>query len=1180
MENILLTFDISKDARKVYSRTQERKNLTISEIHAILPELTKDEVKKVIGELVNKRLFVETEEGKESKIIYYANVPPYSIIANGLKSSLGILTESDESFNQKLVHSIQNIFENKENKIELDNIYKDFKKFQEDINKDFNKIKIELEDLVNKMEGKKDPLEFMETYENELKNLINSQFASIVVVLLQMKENLEPKLEEAGISEDQWITIRNKIKDILAMETHNKAQEINNIVSEEFEEIKKNLKEYVFKGLEDQFQQNSIYLGLLNIFKSRLSKLHKIILLKKNNLKKDLQELQKIIADRVAEKVQEQFKETAEDIKEIEDLLESSFNSCTEQDNLINEDLSFIISSQAVKDEISNLLSQTEEEITIILPNLEKLFPLEEFELDYTEVEQEAKITPKKPKKRVGIKSKSKKKSTQEKEFIASLEQTAKKAGDLKGYELSHNLADVMSIISDMNPRSVIIDSIKNWLNRLLVIRKHLDQNLKFLFLEDIEKWKKNYKIEKEEEEEDENDEEENEQQQADEEDKEEEKNLENGENTYQIKIIGGTKHSNKHVKALKKIKNIEYKKLKHNQIIGILSDNKQLIFGTKNKDKKGEEYGDIVAFRSKNPYIVGIFKNIIQDKYEQATASKIIQIQSGLNEIIENINTYTGKQLGNLLKSTLDVAFKKEGMSLDLLEVKVLISKLQAKTELLSDGMKEELAEKIEILNNKFPALQLQTIPHFEIPEEEGAKPSTEEFKEGFDEEEREISVDSEKLKSSFDILMENIENLKGTEIDEQIGKIIEFYLDFQGFNAIVNWRNTLKSVDSKLEGPFQDKIKEDLLKWKNELLELALKKASGIAEIPAAQEKESQEGYKSPGLTQTQFQEKSTEADKEVQEKDLNSLFNELSNDIDGLTGAEISRKLQGIMDKILDTHGYSQTIKDIKFWTGKLRMNTKYLSPEQKAEFLEEFSKWEEQYKGEGNIGEKATESAQTPKEGIIEEGEKKESAQMPPKEKESDSDEESPIIEIIEDIMDNIDSYTSFELSRKVQNIVDIILETEGYSMALRGVKSWVSKLRMIRNPLGDEIKLDFLEIIEKFNKKYGGGGDEEEMDYIPTFAQAEEKSSEKEEASEDSISGKLNQILDDLETQEGPFISKKLQNVADILLETQGAMAARGLRNWISKLRIIKEPLDDKIKSELKEEIAQWKEKFS
>lgn len=517
--------------------------------------------------------------------------------------------------------------------------------------------------------------------------------------------------------------------------------------------------------------------------------------------------------------------------------------------------------------------------------------------------------------------------------------------------------------------------------------------------------------------------------------------------------------------------------------------------------------------------------------------------------------------------------------MSLDLLEVKVLISKLQAKTELLTDGMKEELVEKIEILNNKFPTLQLQNIPHFEVPEEEGAEPSTEESKEGFGEEERKISVDSEKLKSSFEILMENIENLKGIEINEQIGKIIEFYLDFQGFNAIVNWRNTLKSVDSKLEGPFQDKIKEDLLKWKNELLELANKKAIDIAEPPKTQEKVSQEGYTSPGYTQTQFQEKSLEAGGEVQDKDLNSLFNELSNDINQLTGAELSRKLQEIMDNILDTHGYTQTIKDIKFWAGKLRMNTKYLSPEQKAEFLEEFSKWEKEYKGEGIIEEKESEAPQTAKERIIDEGAKKESAQMAQSENLSESDEESPIVEIIEDVMDNIDKYTGFELSRKVQNIVDIILETEGYSMALRGVKSWVSKLRMIRNPLGDEIKLEFLEIIEKFNKKYGGG-EEEEMDYIPTFAQAEDKSSEKEEASEDSIAGKLNQILEDLETQEGPVVSKKLQSVADILLETQGAMAARGLRNWISKLRMIKEPLDDKIKSELKEEIAQWKEKFS
>ena len=45
-------------------------------------------------------------------------------------------------------------------------------------------------------------------------------------------------------------------------------------------------------------------------------------------------------------------------------------------------------------------------------------------------------------------------------------------------------------------------------------------------------------------------------------------------------------------------------------------------------------------------------------------------------------------------------------------------------------------------------------------------------------------------------------------------------------------------------------------------------------------------------------------------------------------------------------------------------------------------------------------------------------------------------------------------------------MDIILQTKGYSIALKDMRQWISKLRMIKNPLVDEVKFTFKEKLEK------------------------------------------------------------------------------------------------------------------
>ena len=133
-------------------------------------------------------------------------------------------------------------------------------------------------------------------------------------------------------------------------------------------------------------------------------------------------------------------------------------------------------------------------------------------------------------------------------------------------------------------------------MNRLLVIRKHLDSNTQYLLLENIEKWKSEYfKVKKKEEY--------PEKELIDElkEKTAEEKSSSTG---LKLHIISSESHDNKHAIALANVANIEYLQLKNNNIIAIIGDN-NTIEGNIIRDNTYNDRGVIfIDNEEKNEYI------------------------------------------------------------------------------------------------------------------------------------------------------------------------------------------------------------------------------------------------------------------------------------------------------------------------------------------------------------------------------------------------------------------------------------------------------------------------------------------------------------------------------------------------------------------------------------------------
>ncbi|MFX1259347.1 MAG: hypothetical protein ACFFAN_15945 [Promethearchaeota archaeon] len=917
MEVVSKLLDLSDDAITIYLDCLGKSPLTYNEIQSFNPNLSDAEFKKIMDDLIKKKLLLNKSSENSQILAHYIATPPFFVINNLINQIKNDLTNKKNNAFPITEQIIKNLFKNKD-KIELDNIYKDFTVFKKELDDDISSTKQEIENLTSKIEKKEEIVDFLKKYEEELKNLISSELASIVVMLLQLKTELKENIKEIGITDNQWDMLKNKIKDILALETHRKSQEINEIISEEFNEIGDIIKPKILKNLKDQFEQKNTYLKILNLFQNEINKLDKALLLKKNNLNLEFKNMENSVNSGLVKAFQDINKNIISNIQYIEDFLQIILKDYT--GTIFTYDNFWPINSKAkISEEILSLLENSKKSVTIIVPNI----------LDYVPLEK------------------------------------------LKGVS-----------------------------------------------------------------------------------------------NDLKIKIISTESHKSDLIKNITKRDNIEFNKLKNNNLIGLKGDNSYIIIGI-DQNLKSNPLKEIIGFGTNYKPLIDILLPIFSEKLASSKPRKEKQITDKFNLVIENINDIKGKQISKTFKQILDFVIKMDGISLNVLDIKLLISKLKSIEDPLNDDMKQAVIEKIREFNKNFSNLELIPVPEFKpaISKRYKAIEATESFQSEIDIGVEE-SIDLEKLNMSFDIFLEKINEFKGKDLSKQIGDIIDLSLKFQGYSKIVEWKNELKKVDSFLNDSFKKKLKEDFKNWQNNIVapklqKEVLPKKQEISKYDTSHQVEeilADEEYFSPALAEL-AETTGTIKEQSIQikeEQNIDKYFNDISQKLNNLSGLEISKILQNITDIILETVGYSLDLKDMKQWNSRLRKIKKPLEEEIKNQFLPVFNKWKNKYLNKKSNAEFID---YAPSFAITEEdsnSEKKQSKGLKDK---------------FENLIQCAKNFNGVEISKKLLIIVDIILETKGYNIALKDIRQWISKTRAIRTKLEEETINALLQELEKWKNQF-------------------------------------------------------------------------------------------------------------
>ncbi|MFX1522295.1 MAG: hypothetical protein ACFFCC_02200 [Promethearchaeota archaeon] len=1000
------SFNLSDKEIKLYSESMRKVPLTLDEIKAMMSEQSEEEIQQIIDNLVEKKLLLQTS----SSLPHYVTIPPIAAILNSITE---LIEESSEA---------------QKNEVKQDS---NLEKFQDDLFQDLERISQDLLDATCDQSNTSQTTEVLSEVELNVKKFAEVILTDIIKLITPLKN--QSAIDARDIN--KLITaVKKKVSE---------SEEIAGNMFSQFRAIVKDMEN------PDNPQQ-------VDAFKTFIRNLGE-------SLNKRINEL--------SLKPGGQSSLSARKFEKLERSLYNILTDYISNDGFVFEKLLSVSSYEKIREIVSILIDKSTEELTIIVPSLSNFIPLEKLNLDsFAETKSEFSLSektqtkPQKPQKKQLSISKQHKQ-----EFEQMLDNVSKKVSELKGFEISHHIAEVLSKISEIHPESVVIESIQGWLNRLLVIRKHLDSNTQYLLLEHIEKWKKEYtlKVEVEIEETTENSSDNNELEKSSLE------KIMNKKVDYMgphITFISSEDHNNKYASAIREKPNFDYLRLLDNKSIAILGDKSYLVFGIFQKiDQK--PYYDIIGFYTTFRPLIDLFIPIVSKIKNEALPSRDVQINKGFNEVIENINEYSGRKIAKRLKKLLDVAFENNGISLNLLELKLLIGKIEKLFTPLSDELKEYVINELNRLNSEFSSTELIYPPEFRPPliEERVQKDLEEEM---ISEEYKVETVDPDKINKTFEIFLKKIGEFSEKELKEQIEKLVEVVLELQGYPQIIKWKKNLTDTDEILEESKREQIKSDLLRWKWGILNHTHPSDSSRVDQssinPSASKSKAEnsisvyeEEYFSPGLSQSQFQTDdnispitgSVESSKKDPSSELRENFETIEKNFSELSGIDISKCMQNIVDIILETEGYSVILKDIKDWVSKLRKIKNPLSGEIKEDFVMVFFKWKEKY---------------------VKEDENNQSLDFGPS-------IESPDLEIsfnsgsrLSSLIDKLIQDTELSpgniLSISLQEISDIVLKSHG-AVTANVIRQWISRLRSTRSILEDKVKKEFLDALDEWKEKF-------------------------------------------------------------------------------------------------------------
>jgi len=398
MDDFLKALQLSEDAIKIYKESLGRPPLTYYELYALLPNLSAEDFASIINELTETDLLIQIAPMKPQVLLHYIAIPPFTPILSYYSNIHKNLENIQDAVSGLLSNSLNNIFQKSDN-LELEALFTRFNEVKKDVLEDSLIQKQDSKDIFEDFENTKSNLKkslsnfklIRSKLHEKITDLTQTQFSELIHNLTRIKsvlidniKSLELKKKEEGV----LMVIENLFKDEIRKTLTAFISTTDKLIGKEFQDFEESINIKVAEPISNLINNaiqsgndlNLLFLNTLSKLEKTMNQIQKAMKEDQENLENDLQKVKNSILKNTNEIVKDSMNQVSGLSEPIENIMRQFLEK-----NLLSykrgiDNVWLINTRVKVNEEIVNLISNSKDNVIIIVPKIENYLNLDLFQ--------------------------------------------------------------------------------------------------------------------------------------------------------------------------------------------------------------------------------------------------------------------------------------------------------------------------------------------------------------------------------------------------------------------------------------------------------------------------------------------------------------------------------------------------------------------------------------------------------------------------------------------------------------------------------------------------------------------------------------------------------------------------------------------------------------------------------
>ena len=373
---------LSEHAIEIYLKSLGKFPLSYYELSTLVPKASPEEFNESLGELLGAGLLLQQDSKKKEDLTHYLSLPPILPILNYYDNISANLDSIKNSIQEIMISSVNNVFQ-ENSTIELDSILQNFQEIRKDIEEDSIIQKQEVEDVVEGMEELNEIKQKLSLFHQKIISITQTNFADLIKTINTLKTNIVESINSLEFKKhkEEIISLIEEIfKEKLDNMVGDFLDNLHELIEKEFEETGKPVENSTDLIIQYQNDFKMLLLNMLSNFETKMNKIYDLLKENQEDLFARMKNLEIKIAESLNSIIQNSIDEVSNLNHPAVDLMKKYFQQIRTIDKPLFNNIWVINSVTKINEMIQQLITNSQERITIIIPFLENHIALEQFE--------------------------------------------------------------------------------------------------------------------------------------------------------------------------------------------------------------------------------------------------------------------------------------------------------------------------------------------------------------------------------------------------------------------------------------------------------------------------------------------------------------------------------------------------------------------------------------------------------------------------------------------------------------------------------------------------------------------------------------------------------------------------------------------------------------------------------